>query len=334
MATKKNEKIENNSQNKLMAQNKEEDPQLMEILDDDDIVMDMWREVETETPEWKAPTIFARTLWKPIMKAFWLIYRQERRNRTDNLAVYGNTDTGKTTCKKKMIASFRKKHNLSEHDILDIDCLTNMTVTGLYHQILDKLHWEFLPRDNIADLERRVRNAIIDRGVKLLVIDEFSNVMNNFHKRDRDNVLKALRNIPTLTKCPIIVFGTRKILDLLQEDPETNNRYEKIEFPRFELGKGKWKDFQQILATLDEAVEKDTKIISTLSEDRRTLEKLFRKSRGKMGSLIKIYERTVQIALEEGKDELNSKLIDKAVRELNKSERLDDAEIAEIEPKV
>ncbi|MFQ5979209.1 MAG: TniB family NTP-binding protein [Candidatus Heimdallarchaeota archaeon] len=292
----------------------------------DRIVDEMWATVEEETPNWKAPMIYAEKLWKPVMKEFWLTYFQKRKKRADNLCVFGNTDTGKTTCFDKIIPAFKRRYALHSKEIIQITCLTNMTVSGLYREILDELKWSHRANENIARLESLVRDALIAKGVQLLIIDEFSNVYNNANKAERNLVLKSLRNIPTLTKCPLIIIGTRKVLKLLKEDSETNNRYEKVEFPRFELANGKWRDLQEIIATLDAHLKVTTGISSDLCKKNRSLEKLYKRSKGKMGSLVKIYERMVRIALGESIESLTHHLIDRAVKQLNQNNRLHDEE--------
>ena len=52
----------------------------------------------------------------------------------------------------------------------------------------------------------------------------------------------------------------------------------------------------------------------------------FLESKGKMGSIIKIYEREVRIAIEGGYKQLSENLLDKAIAILNKNNRLHDDE--------
>ena len=292
---------------------------------EDSVVDEIWSEVEIENPKWSAPLIFAKELWKPVMKAILNIFNQPSRKRADNLCVYGNTDTGKTTCFDKIIPSFQRMKKLHGYEIVQVTCFTNMTVAGFYKAILDKINFNYRRSDNIADLERRLTNALVEKGVKILIFDEFSNI-SFMNSQERNLFLKALRNIPTHTKIPIIVIGTQRVLDLLSEDSETNNRYEKIEFPRFSLANGKWKELQLIIATLDSYLLETTKIVSDFSTNGKLIEKLYLESKGKMGSIIKIYERVVHITIEGGYKKLSENLLDKAIAILNKNNRLHDDE--------
>ncbi|MHA2295304.1 MAG: TniB family NTP-binding protein [Candidatus Hodarchaeales archaeon] len=293
------------------------------MSDEDKRVDEMWGDVQEVTPSWSAPLIFVKSLWYPVMKAFLRIYDQPRRKRADNLCVYGNTDTGKSTCFDKIIPSFMRKRGLHSNEIVQITSKVNMTTGGLYRAGLNHLNYDYKERDNVATLEERLVNALIEKNVGIFVVDEFHMVYDNVSSRK--DVLKGLRNIPTHTMVPLVVIGTPKIKTLMELDSETNNRYEKLEFPRFELVGDKYKELQKVVGTLDADLYSSKGIKSNFATNETALVKLYKASKGKMGSLVKIYERTVNnIALEQDLKKLEPKHVDDAVNQLDKSQKLDD----------
>ncbi|MFX0172494.1 MAG: TniB family NTP-binding protein [Candidatus Hodarchaeota archaeon] len=294
------------------------------------IMPNAWADRRKKSIKWKAPMIYAIDLWEPVMDAFLDIYYQDRRNRCDNLCIYGETDTGKTTCFEILVESFKEDQNLRPDDIIEIRAAVNMTAASLYKYILIKLKWSYKSSDRIPDLELKVANAITDKRVKLIIIDELDNVMNNPNPQEQALYLQAMRNINSQTGCPLIVLGLKRVLKFLDKDNATNNRYEKLTFPKFQLKNGKWKIFSDVIGTLDKNLEQTLGIRSNFCEKPKSIEKLYIASVGKMGSLIKIYERAVKIALGDKEKKLTNEHIDRAVEKLNESKRLDDDEKEEL----
>ncbi|MHA2331482.1 MAG: TniB family NTP-binding protein [Candidatus Hodarchaeales archaeon] len=286
-----------------------------------------WKERRKKRPVWRAPMIYAIDLWEPVMDAFLDIYEQQRRERCDNLCVYGETDSGKTTCFNILVESFIDEMNLRENvDIVKIKVAVNMTAAGLYKHILHSLNWVYKPNDKIADLELRIAKSFAEKRVKLIIVDEIDNLMNNKNRTDTEQFLQALRNINSLTKTPIIVLGIKRAIKLLKSDSQTNNRYKKLAFPKFELGEGNWKIFTDIIGTLDKKLLNDLNITSEFSKKPRIVEKLYELTTGKMGSFIKIYEAAVVEALAAGDNQLQLNHIESGVEYLKNSDLLSDDE--------
>ncbi|MFQ5977293.1 MAG: TniB family NTP-binding protein [Candidatus Heimdallarchaeota archaeon] len=307
-----------------------------EIRPEPDKYRKLIRRANKRISRWKAPLIVADELWERVTEAFLDVYFQHENpvKRPVNLAVYGNTDTGKTTYFDHFIPALREEERLDRFGIIQISCYTNSTLKGLYQAMLDELDWKYSKHDSIQYLEGLLRKAVIKRRCQLIVIDEFSQLITKTTadgeiksqqpEARQAEILKALRNIPIQTLCPLVIIGTRDILRLLEKDSQTNNRFLKVEFPRFELGWGNWILFQKTIAALDAKLRVDTGIISDFAQKMTILAKLYQESKGKMGSLIKIYELAVKLALKNGKKPLNSSLIDKAVKILNQNHLLHD----------
>ena len=267
-----------------------------------------WEKISSSTTIWEAPTISIPHLWEPVMRILWRVINQAPKTRTNNLCIYGSTDCGKTTWANESLFSLNKYLNLGQFGLIKITCQTNATLKGLYEQILDELQWPYTKSDNIQRLEKSLRPAFKERGSLLLVIDEFSQLQNIYKDQQVYEVLKALRNIPQWTKRPVLLIGTPIILDLLEKDNDTNNRFIKFEFPRFQLKEGKWRDLQEVIKTLSgySASTIGVKISDSTISSGNILEYLFTRSKGKIGSLIKIYERAVEVALDSSLTSMNS----------------------------
>ena len=275
-------------------------------------MMDLVDEADKELPRWNTDLIIPKELWKPIVWWFLYIYNQKNSDRPENLCLYGYTDEGKSTFLNHLVPSMRKRYNLNRFGIIKISCLTNTTLRGLYQSILRELDWPFPSQARIQDLEPIVGKAVRERNCKLIIIDEFSQLHDKNDIIRQAEVLKALRNIPKGTLRPIVVVGVKKILELLQKDQETNNRFFKVEFPRFELVKDKITYFLKTVKALDKNLYDTKKIVSTFASDDCVLKQLYEISKGKMGTLVMIYEWTVRFAISENAKELKFEHLKKA----------------------
>ncbi|MFX0211822.1 MAG: TniB family NTP-binding protein [Candidatus Hodarchaeota archaeon] len=292
-----------------------------------------WRSISLRTKIWEAPTISIPYLWEPPMKKLWRIINQAPKTRTINLCIYGSTDCGKTTWANESLLSLNEYLNLGQFGIIKITCQTNATLKGLYEQILDELQWPYTKSDNIQRLEKSLRPAFKERSSLLLVIDEFSQLQNMYKDQQVYEVLKALRNIPQWTRRPILLIGTPLILDLLEKDNDTNNRFIKFEFPRFQLKDGKWKHLQKVIKTLS-GYSFNTigvKVKDSTISSGNILELLFTRSKGKIGALIKIYERSVEVALDSSSQIITDTHFHEAIQELDRDRLLFDSNPVDIE---
>jgi len=289
-------------------------------------IIDLIDNIDKKLPLWRSELIIPNELWYHIVKWFLETLNQKNSDRPKNLALFGNTDGGKNTFLNHIIPAVRNKYDLGTYGVVYVSALTNTTLKGLYHSILRELNWSYSRNMSIQELEPLVGIACQKRKCQLIVIDEFSQLQNNRDEPRQREVLKALRNIPKQTYRPLVIAGVKKVVDLLEKDPETNNRFMKVEFPRFELKNGNWRVLQRVVKSLDEQVNRTTSLTSKFSMSHLRLQTLFRKSKGKMGSMIAIYERAVRIALSEEDKELQKKHLDKAITILDDNQLLDDNE--------
>ncbi|MHA2296422.1 MAG: hypothetical protein ACXAEU_00425 [Candidatus Hodarchaeales archaeon] len=163
-------------------------------------------------------------------------------------------------------------------------------------------------------------------------------------------LLETIRNVPTHTKCKWLLSGTREILIFFKVDAKTNNRIDKLEFPRFSLSKGQWYHLARFIITLEEDLEKktgitykreikfedtsETDMLTSLSEDPDTIESLYEESLGKLGDVVKIFEKIVDLVDDESNTDRNEQgkpiirygHIAEAVKRLNISDLLADDE--------
>lgn len=299
-------------------------------------------EAEVGRPHWESDLIVLTELWRPLIRILLDTIMQRDKQRPWNLCVYGNTLTGKTTffkyaipalkeylaknLPKRLETPYRDTENISKYGIVITRCLTNTTLKGFYKSILLELNWGYSKQDSIQELEMKVGNAVEKQGCLLIVIDEFNQLYNKGDNKRYEEVLKALRNIPNQTRRPIVVVGTKKVLTVLKEDPETNNRFKKIEFPRFinnEL-------FQATVAVLDQNLLETTRIESDFARYKTVINKLFIKSQGKMGALVQLYEEAVRIALLNKAEKLIPSFLDEAITIFDENTLLNDRELLDM----
>lgn len=103
----------------------------------------------------------------------------------------------------------------------------------------------------VGALSKSLRNALIYRGTKLLIIDEahhLAKTRRGIKLKDQMDVLKSLVN---LTGVPIILIGTYELLELRNQSDQLSSRGTEVHFPRYQAGlKGEFQQFVLILKTL------------------------------------------------------------------------------------
>jgi hypothetical protein len=297
---------------------------------------------------WRAPFIIPKSLYDEPMEALVDAFLRPDSVRPTNDCIYGNTDGGKTTFLKhaipsvikvvKMVAEEEKRSGATELHDIDIDslltcnvysiirihCHTNTTLMGIEKGLLSGLNWTYLKNDRIYELETMLKNAVKKQKCRLFVIDEFSQLYNLYEDQKKKNgvtqrqadVLQALRNIAGITERPIIVVGVKRVLKLLNLDSESSNRFNKIEFPGFNLDNGGGVELRQFLFTLDRHLEKTTNISSDFNEDPEIIERIFLNSKGRIGAIVKIFEKTVDLALKTKMEALTKELMEEATTQL------------------
>ena len=95
----------------------------------------------------------------------------------------------------------------------------------VYTAILSETFASFNPAKHISVLERHAIHQMRACGVRMLILDEFHNMLQGTDKHQKA-FLNLLRYIGNELKIPIVCFGIQKSLPALHHDEQLATRYE------------------------------------------------------------------------------------------------------------
>ena len=109
-------------------------------------------------------------------------------------------------------------------------------------------------RGTEGSLQRAVRDAIKDIGVKVLVIDDAGSLLKNEKGRVFRDQLNVLRNLASAVGCRVLLVATPSILKNLSLSPELERRMDEVVLERYRLTPGvedkRREAFQRVIATI------------------------------------------------------------------------------------
>ena len=150
-------------------------------------------------------------------------------HRMPGMLVYGRTNNGKTMIVERILRQHPPNDN-PEGDsaniaILNIQMPISPDPRRVYTAILSETFASFNPAKHISVLERHAIHQMRACGVRMLILDEFHNMLQGTDKHQKA-FLNLLRYIGNELKIPIVCFGIQKSLPALHHDEQLATRYE------------------------------------------------------------------------------------------------------------
>lgn len=157
------------------------------------------------------------------------------------------------------------------------------------------------PRRN-EDLEPFVCSLLEQFEVRVLVIDELHDLLNQGTPRDHRTRLKLLKSLSNRLRMPIIAAGTHKAEITLSTSEEVDNRFEPFILPRWNLDR----TFRGFVAAYERMLP--LKQPSGLAE-KETLIPLYNVGDGTIGRMVRVLKRAAVAAIESGAEKIDADLI-------------------------
>ena len=233
------------------------------------------------------------------------ILRSERRIRPDNLLIVGASNNGKTAIARR----FQARQVLPEDPQAErsripvalIQAPNGPRIPQLLTAILAALGREVGARRTIAQLRREAYKAVVDVGLRLLLIDDLHNIKGS----GTAAMLVELREIGSVTGVSLGCFATREIAYVLRQDEQLANRLELCVLPRW---RGDDPDYLRLLATFERALPLRQRSVLTGPE---TAARILAMGEGLIGGIARVLRRAAAEAVRSGHERIDAAMLDR-----------------------
>lgn len=234
----------------------------------------------------------------------------ETRNGADPecVLIYSEPGRGKTT----IFEAYQREYGAMKYDtdqkkqpILSLEVPSPISTGSLVDALLDKLGDPLaLSRsDTIPRKTRRLKNLMRDRGVELVMLDEFQHFVNSENHKVLYDLAEWFKSLVNDTRVPFIMFGQPSCKDVLEVNRQLGRRTTKrIELIPFGMENSeRAKEFEDFLYELDRALPFE--LISGFTRD-EVMDAIDFGTGGVVNSIMKLVRRAAKKALEQNEPQI------------------------------
>lgn len=231
-------------------------------------------------------------------------------------AIVGDPDNGKTMLLRQCI----KRHPLRDSGGVESHVAVLVFETPaapdegrLYSQILKALrvaHREDAPPEKLL---AKVIERFAELGIRLLMADEFHNMLNGSAAHQRQ-FMASLKSLINTLRVSFVAAGTGDIVRALATDSQFITRFEKLTLP-------KWGINEETRSLLD-SFEKTLPLAepSALANNRDVALGIILGGHGTIGGMTRVAKKSAIAAIKAGKERIDKSIVDKVVSELRERE--------------
>lgn len=223
-----------------------------------------------------------------------LITTEPGKIRPHNMLIVGPSNNGKTMIAEK----FRRAHpsgmaDDKEHEnipVLMIQMPAGATVSRIYTALILELGAPIGLHHRHDFREMLTLRLMRSVGVRILIIDEFHNLLSANMQRQRE-VLNFIRFLGNELRIPIVGMGIREAYLAIRSDDQLENRFHPQMLPKWEYGE----EFVRLLASFESILplrEPSHLAAAPLCE------LILRRSEGTIGEIASLLNHTTRTALQ------------------------------------
>ncbi|WP_371876021.1 TniB family NTP-binding protein [Pseudarthrobacter sp. SSS035] len=232
-----------------------------------------------------------------------MLFHWPRKQRMPNLLLVGPTNNGKSM----IVERFRRKHPPvmgADRENIPVVCMqmpSEPSELRFYTALLSAIGAPFRPRQRLADIERLALSLLREVGVRMLVLDEFHNVLAGRGETRRE-FLNLLRFLGNELHVPLVGVGTREAYLAVRSDDQLENRFEPFVLPLWEVGH----ETRSLLASFAASFP----LQSPSSIDTEDMARyLLARSEGTIGELAHLLTAAAIAAVESGEEKINHRTL-------------------------
>jgi len=142
------------------------------------------------------------------------------------MIVTGPAGVGKTTLIESLKDNLSSSNDFCKKSIpiVSIEIPEKATIDIITQAFLENLGDPMSYRGGLSEKKSRVIKLLIARNVKVVIIDEFQNVIDKKTQKAVFHISNYIKSLINQTKIPYFLFGMESSIRVLEEDPEDQLR--------------------------------------------------------------------------------------------------------------
>lgn len=242
-----------------------------------------------------------------VLNEFETLYRMEDAVRPQGRLLVGRPLMGKST----IFDEFMRNHRASDNPDGDAAVVPVVSVQisevpkeGVYPEILAKLNVRMPTNSKSRDIRVMAVNLLKSVGMRLLLIDEFHNVLAGTSSAQQ-MALNSVKYLMNELRRPVVVAGTLEVLNAVSAstDPQIHSRLRPIPLARFEDDAR----FQELLAGFEMLIplRQESCLADPVLSSR-----IYEHTLGVIGDVSDLLNKTAVLAIREGEERITAELIE------------------------
>ena len=232
-----------------------------------------------------------------------VLFGWPRKQRMPNLLLVGPTNNGKSM----IVERFRRRHPPEtgpDGERIPVVCMqmpSEPTELRFYTALLSAIGAPFRPSLRLPEAERLALSLLRQVGVRILVLDEFHNVLAGRAEKRRE-FLNLLRFLGNELRIPLVGVGTREAYLAVRSDDQLENRFEPFILPLWEVGV----EARSLLASFAASFPLHSPSVIDTEDMARYL---LARSEGTIGELAHLLTAAAVVAVETGEERINHRAL-------------------------
>ncbi|MGA9393740.1 MAG: TniB family NTP-binding protein [Azonexus sp.] len=227
-------------------------------------------------------------------------------------AIIGDPDNGKTM----LLGQCIKRHPWRERDgeeshvaVLAFETPSAPDEGRLYSQILKALRVAHREDASPERLLAKVIERFSELGIRLLMADEFHNMLNGSAANQRQ-FLASLKSLINTLRVSFVAAGTQDVVRALATDSQFITRFEKLALPKWGINE----ETRSLLSSIETILPLAEP--SALANDKSIAVGIILGGQGTIGGMTRVVKRSAVAAIKAGKEKITKDIVDKVVSEL------------------
>jgi len=246
---------------------------------------------------------------KRILDYMNLLLKLPRQPRMKGILLYGESGTGKTMIVRHFFEKFAPREDedddADEIPVLLIETPTEPKEKLLYDKIMDTLGVPYKKNEDILDKERNVEHYVNVLRIKMLIFDEFHNVLNGTAIQQK-RILAAIKSLTNRLWIPIVLVGTKDVLIAVETDDEVKRRFDPYQLRPWTMDK----EFLKLLRTIETTLP--LKLPSYMWKNRELAEWLLERTDGILSEIIHLIKLGAREAILSGEERITLEVLKRA----------------------